>query len=511
MDEHNIREVVIVGGGTAGWMAAAALCRYLNNGYTNITLIESDEIGTVGVGEATIPPLIAFNSLLGINENDFIAATQGCFKLGIEFVNWSRIGDRYFHPFGGQGYDLQGLPFHQLYLRERQRRPLPPVAAWTMSGVAASRGKFARPSPQAGYPLNQMNYAFHFDASLYARFLRKDAEGNGVRRVEGKVVDVKLRGEDGFVENLTLDNGQQIDGELFIDCSGFRGLLIEQALETGYEEWGHWLPCDRAMAVPTKLAGPPDPFTRATAHQSGWQWRIPLQHRMGNGMVYSSAYIDDDEAEKVLLANLEAEPLDQPRKLRFKTGRRKLAWNRNVISMGLSSGFIEPLESTSIHMVQAGISWLLSMFPDKRFNPLEQKEYNRRMQSMFEWIRDFIILHFHATHRDDSPFWDYCRTMEIPDALAERIEQFRNKGRVVAEGHELFTTPSWVAVLLGQGIEPEGYEPTVDGLDEEKVSKALDQMRKDYDTAADRLPTHAEFIANCCGAAGSRPPVELAV
>ena len=246
-----------------------------------------------------------------------------------------------------------------------------------MSGVAASRGKFARPSPQAGYPLNQMNYAFHFDASLYARFLRKDAEGNGVRRVEGKVVDVKLRGEDGFVETLTLDNGQQIDGELFIDCSGFRGLLIEQALETGYEEWGHWLPCDRAMAVPTKLAGPPDPFTRATAHQSGWQWRIPLQHRMGNGLVYSSAYIDDDEAEKVLLANLEAEPLDQPRKLRFKTGRRKLAWNRNVISMGLSSGFIEPLELTSIHMVQAGISWLLSMFPDKRFNPLEQKEYNR--------------------------------------------------------------------------------------------------------------------------------------
>ena len=510
MNEHNIREVVIVGGGTAGWMAAAALSRYLNNGYTQVTLIESDEIGTIGVGEATIPPLIAFNSLLGINENEFLVATQGSFKLGIEFVNWARIGDRYFHPFGSQGQDLQGLPFHQLYLRERERRPLPQIGAWSMSGVAAAHGKFARPSAQAGYPLSQINYAFHFDASLYARFLRKDAERNGVRRVEGKVVDVKLREQDGFVESVALADGRSISGELFIDCSGFRGLLIEGALGTGYEEWSRWLPCDRAIAMPTQLSGAPDPFTRATAHQSGWQWRIPLQHRMGNGHVYSSAYISDDDAERVLLANAEGEPIDQPRRLRFTTGRRKLAWNRNVVSMGLSSGFIEPLESTSIHMIQAGISWLISMFPDRRFNPLEQKEYNRRMQSMFEWIRDFIILHFKATGRDDSDFWNHCRTMDIPDALAERIEQFRNRGRIVAEGHELFTTPSWAAVLLGQRIEPQGYEPTVDGLDEQKVSLAMDQMRSEYESVANRLPTHAEFIATCC-AATPQASAELAV
>src|SRR5579884_99911 len=358
MNENNIREVIIVGGGTAGWMAAAALSRYLNNGYTTVTLIESEQIGTIGVGEATIPPLISFNELLGINENDFVRATQATFKLGIEFVNWGRLGDRYFHAFGELGKDFQGLPFHQLYLRERSRRPMPEITSWSSSAAAAVRGKFARPGQKAQFPLDQLRYAFHLDATLYARFLRAFAERHGVRRIEGKIVDVKLRSNDGFVEAVTLANGQSIAGELFLDCSGFRGLLIEEALQTGYEEWTQWLPCDRAIAAPCRYSGNPDPFTRATAHRSGWQWRIPLQHRMGNGHVYCSSFISDEEAERVLVSNLEGELLDSPRRLRFTTGRRKLAWNRNVVTLGLSTGFVEPLESTSIHLVQAGIARL---------------------------------------------------------------------------------------------------------------------------------------------------------
>lgn len=506
MNEHSIREVVIVGGGTAGWMVAAALSRYLNNGYTRTTLIESEEIGTIGVGEATIPPLISFNGLLGINENEFMSATQATFKLGIEFENWGSIGHRYFHPFGVLGQDLQGIPFHQLYLRERNRRPLPDITSWAMSAVAAAQGKFGRPGQDARFPLNQMFYAFQFDASLYARFLRNFAERGSVRRIEGKVVDVQLRGEDGFVESLKLADGQTVEGELFIDCSGFRGLLIEQALHTGYEDWTHWLPCDRAIAVPTQLVGPPQPYTHSTAHSSGWQWRIPLQHRMGNGHVYSSAHISDDEAERVLLANVQGEPLADPRRLTFTTGRRKLSWNKNVIAMGLSSGFVEPLESTSIHMIQAAISRLLNLFPDKRFNPIERDDFNRRMHQLYEWVRDFIILHYKATLRDDSDFWIQCGKMDIPDSLADKIKHFRNKGRVLIEGMELFNSTSWVSVMLGQHIIPEGYDPVVDGLDEDKVAQALDQLRSTYLEVAERLPTQAEFIASCC-AARQAPPV----
>lgn len=511
MNEHSIREVVIVGGGTAGWMAAAALSRFLNNGYTRVTLIESEEIGTIGVGEATIPPLIAFNSLLGINENEFVKATQATFKLGIEFVNWGGVGDRYFHPFGSMGQDLQGLPFHQLYLRERTRRPMPDITDWAMTWAAASRGKFARPGREAQFPLNQLNYAFHFDAGLYARFLRNFAEAGGVRRIEGKIVDVQLNGETGCVESVKLGDGQTVPGELFIDCSGFRGLLIEQALETGYEDWTHWLPCDRAIAVPSKLSGPADPFTRSTAHSSGWQWRIPLQHRMGNGHVYSSAHISDDEAERVLLDNLEGEPLAEPRRLSFTTGRRKQAWNRNVVSLGLASGFVEPLESTSIHLIQAGIARLINVFPDRRFNPLERDEYNRNMKKGFEWIRDFIILHYKATERDDSEFWNQCRDMDIPPGLSERIEHFRNKGRIFAEGVELFPVTSWVSVMMGQHIVPEDYDPVVDGLDADKVAGALDQLRTAYIEMADRLPTMGEFIATCCAAPNPAAPREFAL
>lgn len=498
MNDHRIRDVVIVGGGTAGWMAAAALSRFLNNGYTRTTLIESDEIGTIGVGEATIPPLSAFNGLLGINENDFVASTQGTFKLGIEFVNWGVVGRRYFHQFGVMGQDLQGIQFHQLYLRERQRRPVPDITAWSMSAVAAAQGKFARPGTQAQFPLTNLLYAYHFDAGLYARYLRAYAEQNGIRRIEGKIVDVQLRGEDGHVESVRLTDGQTVSGDLFIDCSGFRGLLIEQALETGYEDWSKWLPCDRAVAAPCSYSGQPDPFTRSTAHSAGWQWRIPLQHRMGNGHVYCSAFISDDEAEQVLRSNLEGELLGDPRRLSFTTGMRNLAWNRNVVSLGLSTGFVEPLESTSIHLIQAGISRLISLFPDLRFNPIERDEYNRQMRDAFEWVRDFVILHYKATSRDDSEFWKQCGAMDIPDALARKIEHFRNKGRVFAETQELFSTPSWVSVMLGQGIVPDEYDPAVDGLDEERVTQALEQLRGAILETANRLPTHGEFIAHCC-------------
>jgi len=499
MNEHSIREIVIVGGGTAGWMTAAALSHLLDK-RTNITVVESDEIGTVGVGEATIPPLIAYNNMLGINEDEFIAATQGTFKLGIEFVDWGAVGERYFHPFGPHGQDFRGVHFHQLYLRERKRRALPDIALWSMSAVAAALGRYARPAPDSRLPLSQLSYAFHFDAGLYALFLRKRAEQGGVRRVEGKIVDTKLDGESGHVESVTLADGTTISGELFVDCSGFRGLLIEQALATGYEDWTHWLPCNRAVAVPTTYTGQPDPFTRSTARAGGWQWRIPLQHRMGNGLVYSSEHVSDDEAQRLLLGHLEGDPLADPRRLSFTTGRRKLAWNRNVVSLGLSSGFVEPLESTSIHLIQSGIVKLLALFPDRRFNPVERDEYNRQMEEVFEDVRDFIVLHYKATRRDDSTLWKYCGAMDIPDSLRSKIELWRSKGRLFREGRELFATPSWVAVMLGQGIVPQEQEPAADALDEDHIADALDKMRLSYRRMAESMPTHGEFIARSCAA-----------
>ncbi|AIT06201.1 tryptophan halogenase [Sphingomonas taxi] len=499
MNEHTIRSVVILGGGTAGWMAAAAMARFLNNGVTRVTLIESEEIGTVGVGEATIPPLRTFNSMLGIDEHAFIRETGGTYKLGIEFVGWGDIGERYFHPFGAHGHDLGGVHFHQLYLRERQRRVLPDISAWSMSAVAAQAGKFAPPAPQAQSAVKDLFYAYHFDAVRYAGFLRRFAERNGVQRIEGKVVAVAQRPEDGHVTALKLDDGQTVGGDLFIDCSGFRGVLIEETLETGYEDWRHWLPCDRAVAVPSAYSGDPDPFTRATARGSGWQWRIPLQQRMGNGLVYCSDFQQADDAERELLANLEGAPLAAPRHLAFTTGRRKLAWNRNVVALGLASGFIEPLESTSIHLVQSGIARLIALFPDRRFDPVERDEYNAQMHELYADVRDFVILHYKATRRRDTPFWDRCRTMDIPDSLARKIALFRGKGRVFRENRELFATTSWVSVCLGQDIVPQEYEPAVDALDEERVAGALEEMRREYLDIAGRLPSHGDFLRHISG------------
>jgi len=498
VDDQNIRKILIVGGGTAGWMAAAAMGRLLDQSIT-VTLVESEEIGSVGVGEATIPSIIDYNNMLGINGDEFLAATKATFKLGIEFVDWGAPGERYFHPFGCHGQDFRGVNFHQLYLKEGKRRSLGDIAQWSMSATAASLGRFARPVPDSPLPLNQLAYAFHFDAGLYARFLRGIAERDGVRRLEGKIVAARRHPESGDVESVRLTDGTDIGADLFIDCSGFRGLLIEEELQAGYEDWTHWLPCDRAMAVPSSYEGQPDPFTRSTARTAGWQWRIPLQHRMGNGLVYSSSCLGDEEAESSLLANLEGEPLAEPRRLRFTTGRRKLAWKGNVVSLGLSSGFIEPLESTSIHLVQSGIVKLLALFPDKDFNPVERDEYNRQMQEVFEDVRDFIILHYKATRRDDSEFWNYCRGMSIPDSLLAKLELWRAKGRLFREGRELFGTASWVAVLLGQGIVPEQHEPAADGLDQHLISDAIDKMRLSYRAMAEHMPRHGDFIASALG------------
>lgn len=489
-----IERVVIVGGGTAGWMAAAALVKSLAPHRTRVTLIESDAIGTVGVGEATIPPIITFNQMLGINENEFIATTNGSFKLGIEFVNWARHGDRYFHPFGHYGHPVNGIPFHQLYLRERARRPMPDISAYSMPSMAAAHNRFARPAPTAQSIVREMIYAFHFDASLYAQFLRDYAERRGVTRIEGRIVDAHRHGESGDIESVQMENGERIAGDLFVDCSGFRGLLIEEALGAGYDDWSHWLPCDRAVAVPSTNVGPLTPYTRSTAHSAGWQWRIPLQHRTGNGHVFSTAHISEDEATATLLANIEGEALAEPRTIRFTTGRRRKTWSHNVIAIGLSAGFIEPLESTSIHLIQTGIARLLALFPDAGLNDVERAEYNKVLQDQFEDLRDFIILHYHATERDDSSFWNYMRTMPIPEPLAHKMALFRGRGRTFRDGFELFSPASWVAVMMGQRQMPTGYDPMADGLDDDAVATLLENYRQEIAGMVGQLPSHESFI-----------------
>ncbi len=501
LNPHRIRKIVIVGGGTAGWMTAAAMAKLLGRDFADITLVESDDIGIVGVGEATIPQIGIYNRMLGLDENQFIRKTQGSFKLGIQFVDWGRKGHTYFHPFGPFGVDMEGVSFHAYWQRLHLAGDPHRLEDYSLQAVAAADNRFMRAIDAGRSPLSKIAYAFHFDAGLYARFLREFAETRGVVRREGKVVAVEQRGEDGFIQAVKLESGERIEGELFIDCSGFRGLLIEQTLKAGYEDWTHWLPCDRAAAVPCESVADFTPYTRSTAREAGWQWRIPLQHRIGNGYVYSSNHITDEQAAETLLSNLDGKPLADPRFLRFVTGRRKQAWVKNVVAIGLASGFIEPLESTSIHLIQSGIAKLMQMFPDKRFEPADRERFNRMTQLETEQVRDFIILHYHLTERDDTPFWDRCRTMDVPDSLKEKYRLFEGYGRIFRENDELFNDTSWMAVMVGQGLKARGYDPVADVLSPDETRARLEEIRRVMRTSADYMPLQTEFIRNNCAAA----------
>lgn len=503
MNENRIKRIAIIGGGTAGWMTAAALAKILGPAYASITLVESDSIGTVGVGEATIPQINIFNRMLGIDEDDFVRRTKGSFKLGIEFVDWGRLGSRYFHPFGSYGVNMEGVSFHAFWLRLHQAGLTTSIDDFSLQSKAAALGKFMRPIKAGNSPLSEIAYAFHFDAGLYALFLREHAEARGVRRHEGRIVQVLQRATDGFIQSVQLESGARVEADLFIDCSGFHGLLIEQTLKAGFVDWSHWLPCDRALAVPCASVPDITPFTRSTARAAGWQWRIPLQHRTGNGYVYSSAYISDDEAAATLLANLDGEAIADPRPIRFKTGHRKKYWDKNVVAIGLSSGFLEPLESTSIWMIQAGIARLLANFPDMDFSPIDRDVYNRMLTKETEQIRDFLIAHYKVTTRNDSPFWDYIRTMPIPDRLAEKLAVFANTGRTFREDEELFNDTSWFAVLHGQGMTSRTYDPVANVIGLEETRARLGNLATIVAKAADYMPKHNDFIRDHCASDAS--------
>lgn len=495
--DNLIRRVVILGGGSSGWMTAAALAKSLQRD-CEITLIESEEIGTIGVGEATIPPIKQFNQMLGIDEGEFLRRTKGSLKLGIRFVNWSAQGHEYFHPFGSYGRAFDLVQIQHFWQRARALGKAESLDDYCMAWAAAKAGRFSPPSPDPRHVLSTYDYAYHFDAALYARYLREYAEVRRVRRVEGKVLSVQQNAESGFVESLTMENGDVIEGELFIDCSGMRALLIEDTLKTGYENWNHWLPCDRAVAVPSESVSF-NPYTLSTAHGAGWQWRIPLQHRTGNGHVYSSAYMDDDQAAQILLCNIEGKALAEPRIIRFVTGRRKQCWNKNVIAIGLSSGFLEPLESTSLHLVQAGISKLLAYFPDRSFDPLVIQEFNRVAAAEVERIRDFIILHYHLTTRTDSAMWQHCAHMSIPDTLQYKIDHFKRFGRLIPGDMDLFGNASWLAVHIGQMNWPERNDPLIDYRELDGVGY-LENLRTAMAAAAQGLPTHRAWVDRHCNA-----------
>ncbi len=500
MQNTTIKNVVIVGGGTAGWMTATALATVLQGQY-QIRVVESDEIGIVGVGEATIPMIQRFNQVVGIDENEFLRETQGTFKLAIEFVNWGKQGERYMHGFGSIGQDLGSVRFDQYWQKMRQLGKADELAAYSITRMMGKANKFMPARHDVpNSPLNQIAHAYHFDASLYARYLRKIAESRGVMRTEGKIVSVSQREADGFVDAIVLENGERINGDLFIDCSGFRGLLIEQTLHTGYEDWSHWLPCDRAQAVPCESAPELLPYTRATAHRAGWQWRIPLQHRTGNGHVYCSQYVSDDEAASVLLSNLDGKPLADPRVIKFKTGMRNKTWNKNVVAIGLSSGFLEPLESTSIHLIQSAIARLIDFFPDQSFNPVDIAEYNRQSRFEYERIRDFVILHYKLNQRDDSDFWKSCAAMSVPDSLQHKIDLFRSSGRLLRVDNELFAEVGWLQVFEGQNLVPESLNPLVNLQTEADTMEYLDSVREVVQKCVAIMPGHAAYIAQHCKA-----------
>ncbi len=494
MSKQSIRKIVIVGGGTSGWMTGAALVHFFGKQGCEIQLIESDAIGTVGVGEATLPHLRFFNQTLGIDEQEFMQATQATYKMGIEFSNWGQLGDVYIHPFGDYGRSYNDVGFHHYWTKLKQMGDTSPIDIYSLPVVAAARNKFAFPSSDERSILSTYSYAFHLDATLYAKYLRNYSEMRGLVRHEGKVIEVIQSSVDGRIEKVLLDNGLHVEGDLFIDCSGFRGLLIEQTLKTGYEDWSEYLPCNRAVAIPCERNGNLLPYTKARAQTSGWQWRIPLQHRTGNGYVYCSDYISDDEACGSLLSNLDGKPTAEPNFLRFTTGKRKEAWNKNCVAIGLAGGFLEPLESTSIYLIQIAITKLIEFFPDKDFDEATRAEYNRQMDIEYTRVKDFLILHYHATRRTDTSFWNRCRTMEIPESLRDKMKLFKERGYVVQYQGGLFLEPSWVAVYLGQGVVPSCYDLRVNRISDSDLQIMMKNIRDLVARAAADLPLHSDFL-----------------
>ncbi len=494
MSEVPGNRIVIVGGGTAGWMTAAALARVCLPGMS-VTLVESDEIGIVGVGEATIPTIGLFNQALGLDEAEFLKATGGTYKLGIAFDGWGRPNEAYVHAFGLVGSALGVVPFHHYWLRGRKLGIAKQLGHYILHTIAIAGNRFAHLERPVGSVLPPLPYAYHFDASLYARFLRGYAEKRGVVRQEGKIVAVERDPQNGDVAAVLLANGSRVEGNLFVDCSGFRGLLIEQELETGFEDWSEWLQCDRAIAVPCARVDPLMPLTRVIARKAGWQWRIPLQHRIGNGHVFSSRRISEDEAAAILLANLDGEAMGEPRTIRFAPGIRRKSWVRNVVAIGLSSGFIEPLESTSIHVIQTAINRLLDLLPSGDVSDATRDDFNARTRFEMERIRDFIILHYHANQREGEPFWDGLRTMEVPEPLHHKIELFRSAARVTASFDELFDARAWIQVLLGQNVIPESYHPVADLLPEERLREFLDGLERSHVQEVSGWRDHGAFVA----------------
>jgi tryptophan 7-halogenase len=489
--EQKVKKVVIAGGGTAGWLAATALARQL--GYLlEIILVESDEIGTIGVGESTIPTARSFNAMMGIDEQEFMRATGSTFKLGILFENWGDIGDRYIHSFGQIGKSTWMGDFHHFWLQARAEGFGGDLGDYCFELQAAKHGKFAT-SEEA-----TINYAYHLDATRYAEYLRGISEGHGVTRIEGKIARVVLDSESGYIASLTLETGERVSGDLFIDCTGFRGLLIEQALETGYEDWGHWLPTNSAFAVQTVSTGPALPYTRAIAHEAGWQWRIPLQHRVGNGLVYCSDYLSDDAAHAKLLAQVEGEVLTEPRLIRYQTGRRLKSWNKNCVALGLASGFVEPLESTSIHLVMIGITRLMQMFPFGGCNEALRERYNALSTNEVEKIRDFIILHYTLSERDDSDFWRRMRGLDLPASLVERIALFRENAHAYQGLDELFRVDSWVQVMLGQRLQPRSHHHVARLMPKDRLHQALSDLKTNIDSAVKSMPRHEDFVNQYC-------------
>lgn len=489
-----VKRIVIAGGGTAGWMVAALLSKTLGKSL-DIKLIESDEIGTVGVGEATIPALLGFHELLEIKEQEFMAATQATFKLGISFEGWRNVGEDYIHSFGMTGTDHWTAGFQHFWHKGRERHLAGDYGDYCLELKAAKESKFAH------LPRNGMNYAYHLDATLYAKYLRKLSESFGVQRLEGKIAQVRTSADDGYLESLQMDSGATIEGDLFIDCTGFRGLLIGEAMKVGYEDWSHWLFNDSAVAVQTESVSDALPYTRSIAHASGWQWRIPLQHRVGNGLVYSSRYMDDEQAKVTLLGNVQGKTLTPPRMLKFRPGQRHQTWHKNCVAIGLSSGFIEPLESTSIHLIQRGIVRLLQLFPAQGICQSDVDEFNKQARVEIEHIRDFIICHYHVTQRSDSPYWDACRSMDIPASLQHRIDLFQETGRVFRVPNELFAENSWIQVMLGQGIMPRQHHQVADLMGDAELSRFLGGIKSMVDKTVAQLPPHKTYVEKYCGIA----------